>query len=47
MQQVHRIAHLGECVGALLRFFLAGRDMRDPHERPLVPEAFDRLKGVV
>ena len=44
MQQVHRIAHFCECLGALLRFFLAGRNMRDPYERPLVAESFDRLK---
>jgi hypothetical protein len=44
MQQVHRIAYLGECFGALFRFFLTWGYMRDPYESPLVAEAFDRLK---
>src|SRR6266850_1565251 len=44
MQQVHRIAYLGECLGALFRFFLTWGYMCDPYESPLVAEAFDRLK---
>jgi hypothetical protein len=43
MQQVHRVAYLGECLGALFSFFLAWGDMRDPYESPFVAEAFDRL----
>jgi hypothetical protein len=31
VQQIHWIAHLGECLGALFRFFLAWGYMRDAY----------------
>jgi hypothetical protein len=44
MQQVHWVAYLRECVGALFGFLLARWYMCDTHESPLVAEALDRLK---
>ncbi len=43
LEQIHRVADLRERLGALLGLFLARRNVRDAHERPLVAEALDWL----